>query len=364
MDQSSPHKKTGFFWPLVLIGLGVIFLLDNLNIISGTVWDIVARYWPVLLILMALENLLRGEGFFGPIFMIGAAAIFQLSLLDIIHWDIWEIILRFWPVIIIVIGMDILTGHQRKRSPLVMIAGLLVLAAIIAGIAWYTSNGPGSIQSKTAQTILVDAPTDKAQRAKVTITAPLAVLNIGPGAGQGKLAEGSINLPNSDEVSQDLIVSGDTGELTLESSTITTFSPGLNRAGANWTIKLTDALPIDMTVTQVFSKGDINLSKANLDGLKLDNVFSTMDLNLPGFDDYSGSIDAVFSTLTLHIPVGAAVTITSNGFLTTSSIPDDYSKSGNIIQSPEAAAGKPGINMALDGFFSTIKIVEGKLQEP
>jgi hypothetical protein len=49
---------------LILIALGVLFLLKNLGIISGSVWDI---FWPILLIVLGLEIListLRKRKFF------------------------------------------------------------------------------------------------------------------------------------------------------------------------------------------------------------------------------------------------------------------------------------------------------------
>jgi hypothetical protein len=44
-----------FFWPLALIALGVLFLLDNLGWLPGNAWGYI---WPLLLILMGLSLLL------------------------------------------------------------------------------------------------------------------------------------------------------------------------------------------------------------------------------------------------------------------------------------------------------------------
>jgi hypothetical protein len=47
--------RRGVFWPLVLIALGLIFLLQNFGFISGVSWLAVASLWPLLLVLIGLD---------------------------------------------------------------------------------------------------------------------------------------------------------------------------------------------------------------------------------------------------------------------------------------------------------------------
>ena len=42
-----------------LIAIGVAFLLDNLNYINISVAELIKIYWPVILIWMGIEKLLR-----------------------------------------------------------------------------------------------------------------------------------------------------------------------------------------------------------------------------------------------------------------------------------------------------------------
>ncbi|MBT6650503.1 MAG: hypothetical protein HOB54_03935 [Flavobacteriales bacterium] len=42
-----------------LIAIGVAFLLDNLNYINISVTELIKIYWPVILIWMGIEKLLR-----------------------------------------------------------------------------------------------------------------------------------------------------------------------------------------------------------------------------------------------------------------------------------------------------------------
>jgi hypothetical protein len=52
----APHTRSGILTAgLILIAIGVIFLLNNFYEISA--WRLIARYWPVVLILIGLRKL-------------------------------------------------------------------------------------------------------------------------------------------------------------------------------------------------------------------------------------------------------------------------------------------------------------------
>jgi hypothetical protein len=54
-------KSASFFWPILLIVLGTLLLLNNLEILSWNIWNNLWKFWPLILILIGLEMLL-GKG--------------------------------------------------------------------------------------------------------------------------------------------------------------------------------------------------------------------------------------------------------------------------------------------------------------
>jgi len=52
------YRKVSLVWPLILIGLGIIFLLNNLGALDWDVWFLIVRLWPLLLIAVGLDVLL------------------------------------------------------------------------------------------------------------------------------------------------------------------------------------------------------------------------------------------------------------------------------------------------------------------
>src|SRR5258705_8538131 len=57
-ERSSFHRYRSFFWPLLLIVLGVVLLLQNAGILNGATISIFVRLWPLALIIVGVELLL------------------------------------------------------------------------------------------------------------------------------------------------------------------------------------------------------------------------------------------------------------------------------------------------------------------
>lgn len=73
MEQ--PKKRHSFFWPIILIGIGIICLLVNFNVIAPVSIGTILRFWPVLLILIGLDILFsRRYSWVGGVFGVLAIA--------------------------------------------------------------------------------------------------------------------------------------------------------------------------------------------------------------------------------------------------------------------------------------------------
>ena len=59
MSEENEQRNTyhSFFWPVIMLGAGVIWLLVNLNIISTYNLRVLYRLWPILIILAGLDVL-------------------------------------------------------------------------------------------------------------------------------------------------------------------------------------------------------------------------------------------------------------------------------------------------------------------
>ena len=103
--RNRPYGSGGLIGGLILAGIGVLLLLDNLGILPvQDIWD----YWPVILIVVGLSRAATACGWGGRVFgsaLIFAGAVFLLHNLGYLHGDPWNF---FWPVILIAVGMGML----------------------------------------------------------------------------------------------------------------------------------------------------------------------------------------------------------------------------------------------------------------
>jgi predicted membrane protein len=114
----SKGSQERIFWGLVLIGIGVLFLLDQMGKLDfGYLFS---RYWPVIFILVGVSiiigNNFRNVG--SGVFFILFGAFFLLMRIRIFNHTAWH---YFWPLLIICLGIWILIrpalAAGKKKIP-------------------------------------------------------------------------------------------------------------------------------------------------------------------------------------------------------------------------------------------------------
>lgn len=98
---------------IVLIAIGVLFLLDHLNILKiGNLW----QYWPMILIVAGISKLVMKGNRISGLLMILIGVYFQLSNFGVLHLA-WG---TFWPVLLILAGI-LMIGNRfemgMRRNP-------------------------------------------------------------------------------------------------------------------------------------------------------------------------------------------------------------------------------------------------------
>ncbi|MFC4775643.1 cell wall-active antibiotics response protein LiaF [Paenibacillus sp. GCM10023252] len=112
---------TGF----MIIGVGVAFLLRQLGVEpfdSLDIGQIIGTYWPVILLVIGLQGLLsrtRGTDDWWGIVLIVVGFVFLGRNLGWIEWSIGEIISHAWPIVIIIIGVRYMMKprHTKVEGP-------------------------------------------------------------------------------------------------------------------------------------------------------------------------------------------------------------------------------------------------------
>ncbi len=99
---------------LVLTAVGLAFLLDNLGLVDS--WTIL-RFWPVILLAVGIRNLAdardRGSAVSGTL-LAAAGALLLLNSLNLIDVDLWDL----WPLVLVAVGVRALINVMSDTKGL------------------------------------------------------------------------------------------------------------------------------------------------------------------------------------------------------------------------------------------------------
>lgn len=263
------------FWPLILIGVGVVWLLTNMGVLS----------------------------------LAGISVLFRL-----------------WPLILIVIGLDLLFG---RRSPAV--GGLIGLGAV-ALIVVLMLVGPslGWAQDVEAQTASYEEPLGDVESAQVNLNLAIGELNVTPLVDSDNLFEANINYVGEvvfeTEGQTDRVINlrqQDNVNLGFGFFNFL-FNPDQK---LKWDVQLDPTVPLDLTVNTGTGGSILNLGDFDqLTGLRLNTGTGGIDVTLPNtVQSYRVEVDTGTGGGSIRIEEGAAVDMRvgagTGGF--TIDVPDD-----------------------------------------
>ncbi len=111
-DIAQRHRRvTAAIFGVILIGLGTIFMLDNLGYVDAfRIWE----YWPVVLIGFGLASLIApkdaGDPAGGAV-MTAVGTFFLLRKLDVIDWHLRDV----WPMFLVLAGVALVARALTER---------------------------------------------------------------------------------------------------------------------------------------------------------------------------------------------------------------------------------------------------------
>ncbi len=321
------HDRPGVVFPLLLILLGVIFLLKNTGLIQGNVWEFVLRLWPVLLIALGLESLYQRRNLVTPVFWIGLGVVFLLSSMNLIALNILDIILRLWPLFLVAIGLDIFIG---RRSIWLSGLGAIVLIVVMAGSLWVLAKG--YVASTGGQPI--SQAINAAGEVQASLNPAIGTLNVTaiPATDTtNALVQGKADIPSDYDLSQNYHVNGTQGyyDLGLQpESGLHVFTQGWN-----WDLAFTGRVPLSFNVNMGAGQIKMDLSQLNVNGLNLSIGVGTSEVTLPAKGRFDGQLNSAIGQTTIHIPKDAPVRLIADG-LSLVNAPSDFTSVDRIYTSP------------------------------
>ena len=265
-EPPARRRSPSFFWPVILIGAGVIVLLTNLNVIPSV-------------------NL----------------------------WSLW----RLWPVLLILAGVDIIFGRRWPAVGAILAlaaVGLVILLLVLAPtLGWEGSEGPwiGNVPifggDWEVQSASFSEPIGDAESATVDIDLTRFDASITALEDSSNLIEADVDYVGRmrfdvtgtrkrrvilDEISEGIPFRG-IGQL-------------WEGGRYSWSIGLSPDLPIDLTVGASSGSCEMDLSDLDLGDLTLNGSSGRITAGLPDAR-YGVRFEASSGAATFRVPAGAEI---------------------------------------------------------
>jgi hypothetical protein len=266
-----------------------------------------------------------------PTLLIGAGIVFLLQNLGVLPEGIWYQIWRLWPLLLIAIGLDLLVG---RRNPLISV--LIVLAVLVGGAAFIYST-TGFNWSNEVLTREISVPLGGARSAEVTIESGVGQFTL-DGDESTLLASGVFRYPERwSEPQQNVSSSGDTIKLNLKQSGEEnggTFIWNGPSQGAGWDVHLNDRVPTRLTVDSGVGETTLDLQEIDLTELTLRAGTGTIDVTMPettGLGTTRANIQGGVGSLDISIPESVEARIEVDSGLGAVEVDDRFRKEGDNV---------------------------------
>jgi hypothetical protein len=308
--EKSNYRGTSLVWPIVLIGMGVVFLLDNLNVIDV---------------------------------------------------DLWLLITRLWPLVLVAVGIDILFG---RRTGIWQGLTILIIASIFAAGAWFVRNTgdfvDGNFIAGKLYTQEFAQPLEDAEQAKIDIGFGIGGLQIDPLEDAGDmLATGTLVLVEGEELDQDFRMVGETAYFQLESHGPETYPSWIFNTDDNnreWQIYLSDEIPLDIEISTGIGESVVDLRGLMVTDLDVDTGIGEVKIYLPEDGDFSANISGGIGQLTVYVPRELAIRLHLDTGLGNNRVPSELNLQNGTYMTSGYNTAENRVELYVDAGIGEVEV--------
>ena len=304
MTERSYHKRRGgsLVFPIILIVLGVLLLLDNLNITPGIDW----------------------------------AAIWKL-----------------WPLILIAIGLEVILGRRVSFGTIL----LVVIIAVIGGAAVWWSVVADSGDRTTEH---LTWPKDGIEQAEVELSIGVGKLQLTGESDVGGLMIADLDLGPGVAVSQnsdDIDLEDDTPRAWIASKKDSFPFPRIFGGSASeWDLSLNDRVRWNLSINSGVGDVRLDLSDLKVGELELDSGVGSVDLTLPRRGTLRAKVDGGVGDVNITVPEGAQARLRVDRGIGSLNVGSRFKRRGDFYETEGFNSAESFIDLEIDIGVGTVSV--------
>ncbi len=295
----------------------------------------------------------------GPLILITIGVLLLLNQTGRLRWDVLWSLWRYWPVILILLGIEILIGISQSR--VLYLLGLLIAVAVLAGLIGYAmlQGGETPAQRPATATETLSQGLQDAERGLVTLRLGAGMIKVGTLADSPNLVEGKIEYAEqSRKVEEHLTVKNGRAEFDLSGRQENLlWTPGA-KMNETWQLQFTPRVPLEMRIEMGAGSVEADLSGLKITRLDLNMGVGSIVLTLPAAEGTAAvSVKLAIGEVTVVIPPWVGVKMRANKLLSSVNVGGGrLTRSGDDWVSDNYTTSPSKIDLRIDNVMGTINV--------
>ncbi len=260
--------------------------------------------------------------------------------------DFWADVWLLWPLVLILLGLNFLLRDNPQRLPL-----LLAVALVGGGLLWMWNARPGA-QGALEQ---ISIPLGQANQAQIRLAPGVGELVVSAlEESSTSLIEGQIRLLPGERLERRSDVRGNEAIVVLEVKGRTS---GSARSRKGWELRLSPRANLRLDVNTGVGETVLNLRNLQVSSLDVNSGVGRVQVELPEQGIYRARIDGGVGELDIRIPQNVAVRLEAKTGLGGLEIPNGLLKQGDSrYESPDYATAAHKVDLEVSGGVGRVVI--------
>jgi hypothetical protein len=307
----------------------------------------------------------RGGGLVLPVILIALGAGLLLQNFGLLSPGVWAGVWRLWPLLLVLVGLDLLLGRRIGA------VGMLGIALIVVGaVAVWTlaTSGLNPARAPGLDTRTFDQPLQGASQANIEVRCAAGQLDLGPlpAGADDRLASMTFQGPPTLSPSASYQQSNAVGQLQYavdgRAAWPTALLPWLRGSSApapRMDVAVSPLVPVALTIQTGAADAHLDLDQLRATKVDLAAGASTVWLRLPsGAGPTTAYVRGGLTELTIEVPAGVAAQIRYHGGL--NSVVIDQSRfpavGGDLYRSPGYDSAPNRVDLSIDSGLASVRV--------
>jgi hypothetical protein len=294
-----------------------------------------------------MENRNRKTSFFWPVILVGAGAILLLRNFGILQEFNFNVLFRLWPLILVVIGLDLIFGRRFPWAGALI--GLLTIGAAILFL--YYAPTMGINESAGVKSEVLSTPLENTEHVEYYLDTSSEHVSISA-------------LPESDDLFNATIVHrgqlnfdvrGDTDKTISLSETTEPddwFNFDIGQYDLKWDLRLASGVPSAITLDGGSGSLDIDLTGITLESMRASLGSGSSNIDLPASaTSYPVTIESGSGSVRVMLPgeTGLTLTLSSGSGSVTMRVPVDAAVKVEVLDGGSGSLRLPADLLLVKG---------------